>query len=347
VVPTRLTGGETIPETDKLSAEGCIGADAEDVDGEEEGKGPERKVVSVNSQTLFPVIARSCIVALLLCTGACGTRSVTESSNLPFTVLDHDDISIAGKTRMVYRVRLDTTDRPTEEAMRSTATAIWKEGNTSWDEFTVFMRLPESVYENEEWAKTVFPYGRAEFTRAGLQTLDVNRDALLYTRWQEKPVNKVAEPVPYRLDMTASLIGPRQLAVDVATDLPNGTNLLVNVQRSYWQRTTDTDIEYAGDIFIKDIPVRDGKIHAEVDIGDSAWMKARNAKKEHFTKLGIWDEVGKVSPDVEVSVLYSSMRDQPQDVRHALGAFGQPDKAGSGPAKTIRVEKIVTIPYKP
>ncbi len=79
---------------------------------------------------------------------------------------------------MLHRIRLEVSDLPDEQQMKDTAASIWGDGNTSWAEFTVYMLLPESFYQERGWAKNAFPYSRTEFTPAGLQSIDINQVAL-------------------------------------------------------------------------------------------------------------------------------------------------------------------------
>jgi len=164
-----------------------------------------------------------------------------------------------------------------------------------------------------------------------------------------KVVERAPKPKQFTLDATLAKVGPRRVAVDVKTDLPDGTNVLVSVIRIYWERK-DKDNEYAGDIFNKDLPVKDGKASIEVDVDDSIWVKVHNAKKEQFVPLGLWDEIGKVSPNITAQVLYSSMRDQPDSVKKILGSKGelmlQPGKSANASMTTIRVEKELSLPFK-
>lgn len=169
----------------------------------------------------------------------------------------------------------------------------------------------------------------------------------------EPKANKAIEKEPklrsYKLETLVGKVGPRRISVDVTTDLPNGTNLLVTVRRSYWERK-DKESEYAGEIYSEDLPVKDGKVSVDVDVVDSIWVKAHAEKKDQFTPLGLWDEIGEVSPKIEVWVLYSSMRDQPDSVQKILGAKGelvlQPSTAVDGMLTTLEAREEVILPFK-
>jgi hypothetical protein len=140
---------------------------------------------------------------------------------------------------------------------------------------------------------------------------------------------------PHKLHMVFEKVGPRRVAINVTTDLPDGTNLFIKVHRSYWHKTDRVDEEFAGEIFSKDLPVVGGKITAHVDIDDSKWLKERESKKAQFTAAGIWDEVGKISPDVTAWVLYSPKRPQPPSIQKLLGAV-----------PTMEVEKSLPVPFR-
>lgn len=97
---------------------------------------------------------------------------------LQFRIAEKQDVSYAGTTRMVYRIVLTTETIPTKTTMRATAIALWKNGNTSWKEFTVFMYLPGMDYNS-------MAYGIGEFTPRGLSEFKVSDFALYGTKWQK------------------------------------------------------------------------------------------------------------------------------------------------------------------
>ena len=90
-----------------------------------------------------------------------------------------------------------------------------------------------------------------------------------------------------------------------------------------------------------------------VDVDDSIWFRARQAKKKQFTELGIWEEIAKINPDVEVRVIFSPNRSQPEQVVETLGAKGEfiANPTGSSISKganynSLEVETSIPMPFE-
>jgi len=96
---------------------------------------------------------------------------------LPFRIVARDDISYPGTQRMTFRVELDVQEIPSEPDMCDTALAIWQNGNTQWDEFTVWLYLPGMDTGG-------FAYVTAEFRPSGLLEFTVLPEALYFTDWE-------------------------------------------------------------------------------------------------------------------------------------------------------------------
>lgn len=61
---------------------------------------------------------------------------------LTYSVINREKISSSGSSKMVYRIVFDVEEIPSQESMRETAESVWTNGNTKWEEFTVFGYLP-------------------------------------------------------------------------------------------------------------------------------------------------------------------------------------------------------------
>ncbi len=98
---------------------------------------------------------------------------------LQYTIVGKNDVSYAGTPRMTNRVVLKVTKIPTEQQMKDVATAIWKNGNKSWKEFTVFIYLPDMDTDD-------IAYGVAEFRPNGLKEFRVQDFVLSFygDRWK-------------------------------------------------------------------------------------------------------------------------------------------------------------------
>ncbi len=99
---------------------------------------------------------------------------------LPFKIVGERDVSYAGTPRMTKRVILQVDKVPSEKEMKDVAKSIWKNGNTSWKEFTVFLYL-------EGMPSDDIAYGVAEFRRNGLKEFSVSGFVLdLYgNKWEK------------------------------------------------------------------------------------------------------------------------------------------------------------------
>jgi len=96
---------------------------------------------------------------------------------LEYTIIEMEDISYAGTSRMVYRVVIEVEEIPVAQELEKTASQIWEDGNKDWKEFTVFMYLPDMD-------TALVAYGVAEFGPQGLKELRIQETALYGTKWQ-------------------------------------------------------------------------------------------------------------------------------------------------------------------
>lgn len=98
-------------------------------------------------------------------------------SVLGYTVVSQVDISVSDTPRMMYRIVLDVNKIPNENDIRDTGISIWKDGNTFWEEFTVFVYLPEMQTDNAAYAV-------CEFGPDGLLKFQINEDNIQGTKWE-------------------------------------------------------------------------------------------------------------------------------------------------------------------
>lgn len=98
---------------------------------------------------------------------------------LSYSVVGHEDTSYLNTPRMVYRVVLEVEKVPDKETMKEAAIKIWKYGNKKWEEFTVFMYLPEMNTKG-------VAYGIGSFTPKGLKEFKIMEFSLCGTKWEDK-----------------------------------------------------------------------------------------------------------------------------------------------------------------
>lgn len=105
--------------------------------------------------------------------------STTSNNLLSFKIVKKEDQSYKGTSRMTYRVLLNVSEKPNEQKIKDVALSIWKDGNKSWKEFTVFLFLPDMNTNS-------MAYGIANFTPGGLKDFSVQEFALWETKWEKK-----------------------------------------------------------------------------------------------------------------------------------------------------------------
>lgn len=273
-----------------------------------------------------------------------------EPQILRFNILKKENISFAGVQRMVYRIVLDVNSLPTEEEMKKTAINIWENGNKNWEEFTVFIYMPEQITDGPA-------FGIAEFNQMRLISFISSESTLYGTKWEIKKTKIETEEVPsaklkeYFINLSATKISENEIKINIETDFPDGTNFLVSVDRiHYLQGDSET---YSGEIFDKDFSVNQGKIETIVKVNDSDWYN------EHLRLVKALPNdikpISKISDNINISVLYSAARTQTNSVKKILGTRGEfitregVDKFGTGTAgqiTTFRVSKDVNFPFQ-
>lgn len=107
------------------------------------------------------------------------TKTATSKNMLSYKIVKKEDQSYRGTARMTYRVLLNVSKKPKEQKIKEVALSIWKDGNKSWKEFTVFLYLPEMNTNS-------MAYGIANFTPSGLKDFNVQEYALWDTKWEKK-----------------------------------------------------------------------------------------------------------------------------------------------------------------
>ncbi len=80
---------------------------------------------------------------------------------------------------MVYRIVFDVEETPSQESMRETTESVWNNGNTKWEEFTVFGYLPGMDVGSAAYAV-------AKFRQTGMTDFRIQSFALPGTKWKKK-----------------------------------------------------------------------------------------------------------------------------------------------------------------
>ena len=266
---------------------------------------------------------------------------------LPYRVVEKQDLSYPGKSRMTYRVVFDVEKFPDKIVLKETANKVWQKSGKGFDEFTVFGYLPEMDTEN-------VAYVVANFTPKGLQEFKVNDISAYGTKWWDVVSSKAekgntqakdVDVVQYNAELIVKKEG-RTLQISLKSDFPENTLVLVSVTRSFWEKgKNDT---YSGDIHSKDIPIKDGIIEVTVNVDDKPWYKQRKQKEEQFKGLGVFGEIGKISPEVEVRTMVSPRRQKSKHIEKLFGKNGERiggKGAQKGAITTYELEKAISIKF--
>ena len=291
----------------------------------------------------FFVILFSLVVTMLLV--SCGGEN---KEILKYSITEKQDVSYLNTPRMIYRIILDVDKLPSDKEMEKTAIDIWEKGNKNWKEFTVFMYLPGMDTKS-------LAYGVGEFNQTGLTEFKKNEYALIETKWEitETKIieNRIqsSEAKEYKIELSATDEGERKVKININTNFPDGTNLHIWVKRIYYEGG-DLNTEYAGEIFTKDVSVKNGKIELLIDIDDSGWYNGYYKKAEEYKGIIDMPGVTHTSPEIEISVLFSPKRDQSKDILETLGYNGEfikgPGVDESGNFNVYRISTFLDIPFQ-
>ena len=100
-----------------------------------------------------------------------------------------------------------------------------------------------------------------------------------------------------RFSIDAVLVG-HKLTFSLDTDLPDQTNLMVSVNRSYWE-TVDPE-EYSETYFSGKFLVSDWREPRAIDVKDSIWESALSKRQNLCARVGMPFRVGKKDKYIEI-----------------------------------------------
>ena len=283
------------------------------------------------------------VVTMLL--ASCGGEN---KEILKYSIVEKEDTSYLNTPRMVYRIILDVDKLPSDKEMEETAIAIWEKGNKNWEEFTVFIYLPEMDIHS-------LAYGIGEFNQNGLTEFKKNEYALIETKWEVTETkiieNRIQSPEAkeYKIELSAIDEGERKVKININTNFPDGTKLHIWVYRPYYEGG-DLSAEYAGEIFTKDVSVKNGKIELLIDVDDSGWYNEYYRKAEEYKDIIDMPGVTHTSSEIEISVLFTPKGDQSKDILETLGYNGEfikgPGVDEAGNFNIYKVSTSLAIPFQ-
>ncbi|MBD3321221.1 MAG: hypothetical protein GF350_09020 [Chitinivibrionales bacterium] len=279
------------------------------------------------------------------------SASALFADTLSYTIIDQQVLGNFVSSKFIMKALVNVEELPSGSNMKTTAEAIWKDGNTLWNNFTLFLYLPGM---NHEGAAYCF----CEFSHGGLQKYEVQKFAIKGTRWEKKKPQKVKKPAKkkaekpvlvYTLSLQVKkMTEGRSVDILVLTNFPEGTNLQLKVARPFFQR--EKDEEFFGILQEETCAVKEGRIDRRYTIDDSKWYyKTVNQKggtkrsEECFTKFK------SISPRIKVSVAYSPEIPQPDSVSRILGPNADyvagKDTGKIGYGKPYIVEKYIEVHF--
>lgn len=272
--------------------------------------------------------------------------SFLHSGVLDYRIIKKQDISFADIQRVVYRVVLEVKAIPAEKDMKIIAQQIWKKDLKKWDEFTIFMYLPDMDMDYSA-------YCVAEINKDGLIKLKLQQYSLLGTKWEPKkeqpknPPRNIENLKEYYVSIQPELLNNRRVNVYIETNFPDGTNMLLTIERHKYLKGKEE--LYSGQIYDEYFTVNESGFEKIVTIDDSEWYN------EHLRLVKALPEdimpIEKISDNIEVSVLYTAMKEQPEKVTSILGLTGEfvGGKGASRPGKmtVFRESKELKVPFSP
>jgi len=85
------------------------------------------------------------------------------------------------------------------------------------------------------------------------------------------------------------------------TDLPDNTNIIISVSRSYWEKGNES--EYSLDYFTEKSTVEKWKKNQIIPVNESKWKSNLAEKQKEMAKSGLGFNVQKISDSIEISVI--------------------------------------------
>ena len=275
------------------------------------------------------------------------------AKTLEYKLVAREDTSYRGTSRMVTRVVVEADYLPPEDQLKKIASQIWESGNKGYDELTVFMYLADM---NTEGAA----YAAGEFSPRGMKEFTIHDSALYGTKWKSleeeseeteekwKEEKKTPKVRVYNMDLDVDKTDHRRIRINIRTNLPSRTELCIWIKRIYYPK--GISLEYAGDIFSKDMAVGSGRIYLVVDVDDSVWYDEYSQEVAEFKGPVDPPGIDRISPEIEVSVLFALKREEPDSALLIPGPNGEflevagVDRAGN--FTIYEVSKSVEIPFK-
>ncbi|MBB64744.1 MAG: hypothetical protein CMO81_06740 [Waddliaceae bacterium] len=271
------------------------------------------------------------------------TKALSQNDKSEYLIIERNDRSLEDHTRMVYKILINENTPPSREELERNLRSIWAQENMNWDEAVMFAYLPGMDLNGHAYL-----FARFEGEELAAWKIQSKADEYI-TRANTVTTNSFSGkrlPRDYLLLVRSSEMGAGELRVDIKTNFPDQTRLLVYGRRPYTQENSDE--ERNGLLFQDTVVVDSGSASLYVDIDDSVWFQEHEANVAAFNDPGIFSSVAEISSEIIVGAFFSPIRDQPQEVLEQVGARGEYIRGDgakqSGDLTTYRTDTHIEMP---
>jgi hypothetical protein len=131
-----------------------------------------------------------------------------------------------------------------------------------------------------------------------------------------------AAPSSYSMQLDHQQLDNGDLAVNIATNLPDGAGILVTVKRLYWTKG-DTKT-YSGEFLSEDFVVKEGTVSCITSLDDSKWIREYEQKRTDNPQLAdVFAPIRKISDSIQVSAVFSPRRQEKAEILKIVGTKGE------------------------
>lgn len=160
--------------------------------------------------------------------------------------------------------------------------------------------------------------------------LTVAVSSILLCSCNQKSENKkveVSEKKEFKanVDISTENISENEIKTIIGTNFPDNTSLTVTASREYMRKNSDE--RYAANLYSEfNSTVKNGEIVFSFDPHDNSWMEEYNELRKQnaeFDKSLTEIDKQSIKDSIEISVLFTPKKEQPQEVVKSLGDNGE------------------------
>ena len=155
----------------------------------------------------------------------------------------------------------------------------------------------------------------------------------------------------YELDLSVVKSDDKNLTIEITTNLPNKSTILLTVDREFQQE--DDEEMYSGTIFEKDFEIVNGNLKITIPIEDVTWYKDYQKNLEEWEEVDdFFKPITYISDSIEISALFSPRRQADKGVLQKVGKNGEnlaveeTDRSKQRGFKALDKDTILHIPFK-